>query len=176
MNKIYQMKADDEWYTLAVDIENFIKIVNIVKDKIIWCPFDDDNSNFVKVFKSHGFNVINSHINDGKDFYTYKPDKFDIIISNPPFKSKEMVFKRIIELDCPFALIFGIQAFSSGGVTRMLSKINAIELIFLTKRMRFTKDPLVTTNLTQPTFHSLWICRDITGNKLQFIDNKENHD
>src|SRR5574344_2568566 len=40
----------------------------------IWCPFDTENSEFVRTFKGMGYNVVHSHIDEGKDFFEYEPE------------------------------------------------------------------------------------------------------
>lgn len=79
----------DEFYTPRFAVEPLLKY--IPKDKIIWCPFDTEDSNYVKVFKENGYKVIYSHISTGQDFFYYEPDEYDIIVSNPPFSIKTEV-------------------------------------------------------------------------------------
>ena len=47
--------GNDEFYTPEYAILPIIKY--IPKNSTIWCPFDTDNSLFVKLFKKNGFNV-----------------------------------------------------------------------------------------------------------------------
>ena len=52
---------------------------------MIWCPFDKEESWFVKLISEKN-KVIYSHIDNGQDFYNYEPtEHWDCIISNPPF-------------------------------------------------------------------------------------------
>lgn len=166
---VFNYKNDDEWYTLEKDIKYFLENINIEKTKKIWCPFDGENSNFVKVLKENGYNVVYSHKEDGKDFYNYEPANFDLIISNPPFSNKVNLIKRLKELNKPFALIFGIQCFSSGSFTKELKDLD-LELIFLEKRMRFTKDINKIDKIPSPTFHSLWVCNNVVGQKITILE------
>lgn len=157
MEKCFNFKDDNEYYTFKKDVENFLNNVDIPKDKIIWCPFDNENSAFVKVLKGYDYKVIYSHIDYGQDFFTYEPNEhYDYIISNPPFRNKALFLKRLIELNKPFAMIYGIQCFSSGEFVRLLDKVKGLSFIFLDKRMKFHKgieDP----KLPAPSFHSMWI-------------------
>ena len=50
----------------------------------IWCPFDTEDSLFVKLFRQRGYTVIATHIANGQDFFVIDPPKCDYIISNPP--------------------------------------------------------------------------------------------
>jgi len=169
-NKQWQFKNDDEWYTFKKDVKRFLDHIKIPKNKIIWCPFDNNSSAFPIVLKEEGYKVIISHIFNDQDFYTYEPkEKYDIIMSNPPFKGKANVIDRLLHLDKPFALIFGIQCFSSGGFNLRLSLFNNLKMVFIQKRMKFHKgieDP----KLPSPTFHSMWICNEIENlDKISFI-------
>lgn len=89
--------------------EDFIKKNN--REPIVWCPFDTEESKYVQILDQHGFNVVRSHLNDDKDFFTYQPEEFDIIISNPPFSKKLKIMERIIfDLKKPFVLLMNMMA------------------------------------------------------------------
>lgn len=170
MKQCYQFKEDNEYYTFKKDVENFLDNVNISKDKIIWCPFDTDDSAFVKVLREREYKVINTHISTGQDFYDYEPkEHYDIILSNPPFKGKAKTIERLIKLNKPFAMIYGIQCFNSGGFTRLLNNVNNLEMLFLCKRLKFHKG-VEDNKVPSPTFHSMWICNDLLGTKIKIID------
>ena len=136
----FNYKNDDEWYTTKEDVEYFIIQAKINKNKIIWCPFDTKDSNFVKMFKLHGYKVVYSHIWEGKDFYKYEPKKWDIIVSNPPFRFKHKLLERLFEFNKPFALIFGIQCLNSEKFCDQLQKFKRPQYVHLKRRMCFTKD------------------------------------
>lgn len=169
ITKAFRYANDDEWYTTKEDIQFFIDNANIPMDKIIWCPFDLPTSNFVTVFKNNGYKVISSHIFQGKDFYHYQPKKWDIIISNPPFRNKHNLLKRLLEFDKPWALIFGIQALNSEKFCDFLQKFKRVQYIHLKRRMCFTKDHLNydVLNLQRPSFASMWIANDMFDKDIQ---------
>lgn len=79
-------KENNELYTPLYAVDPILKYVP--KDKIIWCPFDEEWSAFYKRLKEEGYNVVRSSLKDGQDFFTYEPDKWDIIVSNPPFSKR----------------------------------------------------------------------------------------
>ena len=64
----------------------------------IWCPFDTEDSLFVKLFRQAGYQVIATHIANGQDFFTIDPPKCDYIISNPPYSVKGEVLQRLFDL------------------------------------------------------------------------------
>ena len=82
-------KKNDECYTPYYAAEPIVKY--IPKNKIIWCPFDEEWSSFVRLLKENGNVVICSHIEQGFDFFEYEPPLYDMIISNPPFSIKDKV-------------------------------------------------------------------------------------
>ncbi|WP_156935925.1 sugar-phosphate nucleotidyltransferase [Mycoplasmopsis primatum] len=170
ITKAFRYANDDEWYTTKEDVQHFINKANISKDKVIWCPFDMPDSNFVSVFKKNGYKVISSHILEDKDFYKYTPkQKWDIIISNPPFRNKHKLLERLLEFNKPWALIFGIQALNSEKFCDMLQKFKRPQYIHLKRRMCFTKDYLNydVLNLDRPSFASMWICNDLFEDDIQ---------
>lgn len=176
MNKNqWTFKDDNEWYTCLIDVENFVNHnSNIDFSKlIVWFPFDKKESAFVRFWKSKNWKYVESHIDAGEDFYNFEPVDYDLIISNPPFKGKRKIIERLIELKKPFALIFGIQCFNSGGFSAELSKLKNLSLIFLQKRIKFHKGD-ETIKLSSPTFHSMWIMDGkIWEKKISFILIKE---
>ena len=97
MSKVfYQLKENDECYTPRYGVEPLLEFMPKFRGKTIWCPFDTDDSQFVKVFLENGYDVVNSHISDGRDFFEYEPEKWDLIISNPPFHNKRAFFERAL--------------------------------------------------------------------------------
>lgn len=101
MNLPFQYKIDDEWYTTKEDVQFFVDKAKISTKNVIWCPFDLPSSNFVTILKKNGYKVINSHIKTHQNFYKYQPKQhWDIIISNPPFRNKHNILKRLLEFGC----------------------------------------------------------------------------
>ena len=76
--------GNDEFYTPVYAIEPLLKYLK--PKSVIWCPFDTDESNFVKVLQFNGHTVIPTHIGMGLDFFDVlnEPSEYDYIISNPP--------------------------------------------------------------------------------------------
>ncbi len=109
-------KASDEVYTPEYAIKPLIKYIEQFKERnnknnlTIWCPFDLNFSNFVKVFtKIPNIKVIYTHIDNGENFFYYEPEEnYDLIISNPPFSCKDDVLKRLWELDKPYAMLLPV--------------------------------------------------------------------
>ena len=85
---LYSTGSNDECYTPDYGVEPILKY--IPKDAIVWCPFDTEESEFVKQISKQNKTVY-SHIMTGQDFFDYEPDKWDAMVSNPPFTKKEKI-------------------------------------------------------------------------------------
>lgn len=63
--------GNDEFYTPAYAIEPILKYIK--PNSNIWCPFDTEDSLFVKIFKQNGHKVYCTHKDNGKDFFDLVP-------------------------------------------------------------------------------------------------------
>ena len=103
-------KASDEVYTPAYAIKPLLKYLDMYYHPehtiTIWCPFDKEDSEYVKIFRAEGYKVIATHIDNGQNFFYYEPSEFyHFIISNPPFSCKDDIIKRLYELNKPYAIL-----------------------------------------------------------------------
>lgn len=152
-NKIlYSRGNNDECRTLIYAVKPILKY--IPAKKIIWCPFDTEKSNFVKLIRNQN-KVIYSHISKGKDFYNYQPEKqWDIIISNPPFTNKRKIFERALSFNKPFALIMS-NTWLNDSAPKILFMNKELQLLMFDKRMRFENNGKI---LNKITFSSSYFC------------------
>lgn len=156
-------KDNDEYYTPEVAIKPILKYIK--PSSTIWCPFDKEDSNFVKLLKEEGHKVLYSHIDTGENFFFYNPqEEYDYIISNPPFSLKDMVLKRLSELGKPYAMILPITALA--GVGRFPYVKDCQALIF-DKRINFlVGEEKTATN--KVTFPSIYVCKNFLPKDLIF--------
>lgn len=106
LNKSMKSK-NDERFTPPILVEPIIDFISY--GSTIWCPFDTQESEFVKRLSKHS-KVHYTHIWNGEDFFTYKPDfEYDYIVSNPPFSRKLDVLERLFEIGKPFAMCMNIE-------------------------------------------------------------------
>lgn len=163
-------KASDEVYTPIAAITPLLKYINNFleytyagpapppkKLLTIWTPFDEPDSNYVKVFRDAGYNVIQSHINDGRNFFYWEPEqKYDLIISNPPFSIKDDVLKRLYELDKPYAMLLPIPVLQG---QKRFEYIRDCEALIFDKRINYYKDKSMKEVQKGVSFGSLYLCR-----------------
>ena len=150
----YENGGGDEQYTPRYGVEILLPHISHLKEKVIWCPFDKEDSLFVQVLKENGFNVVYSHISTGQDFFTYEPQHWDVIISNPPYKNKRSYIERCFGFGKLFALLLPLNILSDSIINSLIKNYgsrNQFQLLIPSRRMRFfNKLTGVTGN--SPTF------------------------
>lgn len=152
----------DEYYTPQILVEPILKYAK----GTIWCPFDTDNSEFVLILKEKGFNVINSHISYGQDFFNYEPENYDMIISNPPFTKKLQVLKRLYEIDKPFAMILGLP----------ILNYQEVGSFFLNKKLQLLiVDKKVSFDGNTASFNNSYFCYKMLPQDLMFVSLNHNN-
>lgn len=157
-NKIlYSKGRNDENRTPAYAVIPILEY--LPKDKIIWCPFDKEDSEFVKILNNRGFKVVYSHISLGQDFYKYEPDEWDIIVSNPPFTKKRQIFERALSFGKPFALIM-TNVWLNDSAPKQLFKDKDLQLLMFDKRIDFNGDKKMIT------FSSSYYCYNLLPKQI----------
>jgi hypothetical protein len=163
-------------YIEAKKLVDFLEEYNM-KDKVIWCPFDNNNSNIVIALKERGYNVINTHIKLGQDFLTFIPNfEWDIMISNPPFSKRTRFFNKINSYNKPYIMLQPIMFFNNNSMIRdLIRSSNQYRFIFPNYRMGFiVKSGYGYTEKDKTTaFYSFWLCKDLFLDKNVFIELKE---
>ncbi len=134
---LYSKGNNDECYTPKYAITPLLEFTPQFKDKIIWCPFDKRESNFVKIFNANGYNVVYSHLDENKDYYGYEPEKWDLMISNPPFTNKRKIFERALSFGKPFALLMSL-TWLNDSAPKQLFYEKDLQLLMFDKRIKFT--------------------------------------
>ena len=134
---------------------------------VIWCPFDTEQSNYVKIFKEHGNKVIYTHINDGQDFFKINRE-CDYIISNPPYSMKTEVLEKLFTQSKPFAMLLGVVGLFESKRRYNLFANNNFEVMYFDKRIAYFKNYDDEKPSVNPPFSSVYICRDILPKQICF--------
>ena len=130
---MYSVGNNDECYTPDYGVKPILKY--IPEGSIVWCPFDTEESEFVKQISKQN-KVEYSHISTGQDFFEYVPYDWDIMLSNPPFTNKRKYFERALSLNKPFALIM-TNTWLNDSAPKQLFKDKDLQLLMFDKRMKF---------------------------------------
>ena len=162
-------KASDEVYTPAYAVKPLLKYLDCYCNKsnyTIWCPFDTEDSEYVKIFRQEGYNVIATHIDNGQNFFYYEPDEsYDFIISNPPFSIKDDVIKRLYELNKPYAILLPIPSLQG---QKRFPYMKDCEALIFDKRINYYMTAEKKEVQKGVSFGSFYLCRNFLPRDLIF--------
>ena len=150
-------------YTPFYAVDPIIKY--LPKGKVIWCPFDEQWSAFYVRLRELGYKVIRSSLSDGKDFFTYEPEKWDLIVSNPPFSIKDRILKRLYSFQKPFAVLLPLNSLQ--GKTRYKYFAGGgIQLLSFDIRICYHNQDNMKKVVKGSPFASAYFCKDILPKDL----------
>ena len=149
---MYSGGSNDECYTPDYGVKPILKY--IPEGALVWCPFDTQESEFVKQIEKQN-EVTYSHIGTGRDFFKYEPFEWDVIVSNPPFTNKRKYFERALSFNKPFALIMS-NTWLNDSAPAKLFKDRDLQLLMFDKRMKFISPD--GRNNDKITFSSSYYC------------------
>lgn len=158
---LYSEGNNDECYTLPYGVKPIIKY--IPKNAVVWCPFDTEESEFVKQIRVSGNKVIATHISEGRNFYTFEPDEhWDCIVSNPHFSHKRETFERALSFNKPFALLMAL-TWLNDSAPKQLFMEKDLQLLMFDKRMKFKNNGEIQNKIT---FSSAYYCWDFLPKQI----------
>ena len=159
--------GNDEFYTPVYAITPLLKYLK--PNSRIWCPFDTEDSNFIKVLQDNGHNCFYTHLQEGLDFFTTKPPTpCDYIISNPPYSLKAEVFEKLFNLGIPFAMLVGVVGLFESKKRFTMFKNNPFEVMYMDKRISYFKDFTEQKPSLNPPFSSVYLCSGVLPEKIVF--------
>ena len=161
-NVLYSKGNNDECMTPRYAVLPLLKYLEKYKDKIIWCPFDKEESQFVIQLKKAGHTVVYSHIDNGQDYYEYEPEKWDVMISNPPFTNKRKIFERALSFNKPFALLMS-NTWLNDAAPKQIFKDTDWQLLMFEQRIKFLNNGIVQNKIT---FSSSYYCMGILPKQI----------
>ncbi len=172
LNKAYltcdRTASGDEVMTPYYAVEpllEFLPKTNANGEKnIYWCPFDENWSAFYNTLKNNGYSVVRSSLAEGQDFFSYIPDKWDIIVSNPPFSKKDKILARLYSLNKPFAVLLPINSIQ--GKKRHKIFGGDIQMLVFDSRVDYHINGDFVNIAKGNHFGSAYFCRDLLPNNL----------
>ena len=163
---IVASSGNDEFYTPIYAIQPIKKYIK--PNSTIWCPFDTENSLFVKEFLSEGHKVIATHICNGQNFFNIEIPDCDYIISNPPYSCKGDVFQRLFTIGKPFAMLVGVVGLFESQARFNMFKNNDFEIMYMNKRIAYFKSYSEQKPSLNPPFSSVYLCKNMLPDKIMF--------
>lgn len=140
----------------------------------IWCPFDTEDSLFVKLFRQRGYTVIATHIANGQDFFAIDSPKCDYIISNPPYSLKGEVFERLFQLNKPFAMLVGVVGLFESQKRFEMFREHDFEIMYLNRRVSYFKNYADQKPSLNPPFSSVYVCKGMLPKQIIFEEIQKN--
>ena len=138
--------------------------------KTVWCPFDKEESYFVKLLKQSGFEVIHGHIDTGQDFFDYNIDNIpncDCTVSNPPFSKYDQIAERLFSFEKPFAMVMRFTGLFDSKKRFDVFQDKDFEILVPRGRMAFIRDDGYSKT---PAFQSVYVCHDILDRPITFTE------
>lgn len=157
--------GNDEFYTPEYAIEPILKYV--IPGTKVWCPFDTDESLFVRKLREHGCEVVNTHLEDGGDFFDLNVE-CDYIVSNPPYSVKGDVLARLFELGTPFAMLIGVVGLFESQKRFEMFRDNPFEVLYMNRRVAYFKDYADEKPSLNPPFSSVYLCSKMLPQQIVF--------
>lgn len=133
----------------------------------VWCPFDKDESFYVTDLRAAGYDVINTHIEYGQDFFETNIE-CEYIISNPPYSCKTEILERLFELDKPFAMLVGVVGLFESQKRFQMFRDYKFEIMYFNKRISFLENYEDEKPKVNPPFSSVYICHNILPKQIVF--------
>lgn len=169
-NQIFYLNGGgDEQYTPRKTVELLLPYIQHWKDKTIWCPCDKEDSEFVKVLKENGFNIVYSHIDYGQDFFVYTPRQFDAILTNPPYKNKRLFMERAESFNKPWCMLLPINIISDAVLNDLFGDMSELTILVPKKRTKFFNKATGEIGKS-PTFKACYIGRNFFTKQLIGVD------
>ena len=155
-------KEYNELYSPFYIVDHIIKY--LPKDKIIWCPFDEEWSAFYVRLKECGYKVIRSSLKDNQNFFEYEPDQWDIIVTNPPFSIKDKVLNRLYSFHKPFAVFLPLNSLQ--GKSRFQYFKQGIQILSFDSRVCYHDQKHMNSVVKGSPFATAYFCKDLLPKDL----------
>lgn len=160
--------GNDEFYTPEYAITPIIKYLQDKNFQTVWCPFDTNESNFVKVLNKNGFKVINTSLLNGQDFFSIDCPQCDCIVSNPPYSVKGDVFNRLFNINKPFAMLVGVVGLFESDKRFSMFENNQFEILYMNRRVAYFKSYKEQKPSLNPPFSSVYVTHNILPKQICF--------
>jgi hypothetical protein len=162
----YTGQGNDQW-TPAYAVRPLLPYLERFRGRVIWCPADTEESQYVQIFKAAGHSVVYSHIRAGQDFYKWQPERWDMLITNPPFKNKANRVARTLSFNKPFALLMPVQWINDTAPVDLFDP-SRMQLLIPRQRINFIGGK------GQTPFKCVYYCYDFLPHSFVFCELEKN--
>lgn len=117
------------------------------RDWRIWEPAQGKGY-MVNALRSHGLRVVGSDVKSGVDFLRYRLERFDAVVTNPPYSLKREFVERCCDLRKPWALLLPLYSFESRWI-----HVDGLQVIVPDRRVNYETP---SDRESRADFLSLW--------------------
>lgn len=161
--KLHTSDLAQELYTPPEATRQIIQFLD--KSKIVW-EMCYGKGHLADELKRNNIKVVGK---ENMDCFLEEPEKYDLIITNPPYRNNKDFLERCIKSKKPFALLIRLEHLGGVRASRLLKDLDIKILIpkkrinFITPKMREGK------SVGGSQFHTIWITYKIIKSKKQII-------
>lgn len=123
-----------------------------------------DWSAFYQRLREEDFNVVRSSLQEGKDFFEYEPEEWDLIVSNPPFSLKDRVLECVYSFNKPFAILLPLNSLQVK--TRYKYFKQGIQILSFDARICYYDKNHMDTVVKGSPFATAYFCRNLLPKDL----------
>ena len=160
---LHKSDMSQEMYTPDSALELILPYLD--REKIIWemCFGAGLMANF---FSTKGFSVIGER---NMDCLTTVPEKFDVIITNPPYRNNKDFLERAINLKKPFALLMRLEHLGGVRAKKLLENI-PLKILIPERRINFITPKIrLGIKVGGSPFHTIWVTSGLVHDTRQII-------
>lgn len=107
------------------------------------------------------------------DFFDWQPDRFDVIVSNPPFSIKDGILQRLYEIGKPFAVLLPMNSLQ--GMKRYEMFRRGVQLLAFDQRIGFHNMLSMDRTVEVTPFATAYFCRGVLPRSL-ILEHIEKYD
>ena len=119
---------------------------------------------FLQQIKRRRIQCSQKFISWRSGFFEYEPEKWDIIVSNPPFSIKDKVLERLYSFNKPFAVLLPLNSLQ--GKTRYKYFKDGIQILSFDARICYHNKEHMDSVVKGSPFATAYFCRDLLPKDL----------
>ena len=104
-------------------------------NSVVWEPARGEGL-LVAAFYDASRQVVSSDITTGENFFEYQPERWDVLVTNPPYSLKFRWLERCYSLGKPFALLLPVETLGAKAA-QVLFALHGVQVMFLDRRINF---------------------------------------
>lgn len=161
--KLHTSNLAQELYTPPTATKQIVPY--IPKKSIVW-EMCYGRGDMAKELERNNIKVVG---NKNMDCFEKEPEKYDLIITNPPYRNNKDFLERAIQSKKPFALLMRLEHLGGVRASELLKDLD-IKILIPQKRINFITPKMRKGELVGGSqFHTIWITYKLIKDKRQII-------